>query len=76
MPSGVKSLDAVSLLDDYITALVALERKVNIQENDMVIVNVGISDVGLAAIDLAINVYRAQVRHKILVDNLEIGALC
>lgn len=61
VPSGVKSLDAVSLLDDYITALVALERKVNIQENDMVIVNVGISDVGLAAIDLAINVYRAQV---------------
>ncbi|XP_076236045.1 quinone oxidoreductase-like protein 2 [Calliopsis andreniformis] len=61
VPTGMKSLDAVCLLDNYITALVAFERKVNIQEDDMVLINVGISDIGFAAIDLASNVFRAQV---------------
>lgn len=55
------SRDAVSTLDNYITALVALERKVNIDEDDMIIINVGISGVGLAAVDLATNVFRAKV---------------
>lgn len=64
MPSEISSLDAVSLLNDYITALVALERKVNIQEDDMILINVGISSIGLAAVDLATNVFKAQVRWK------------
>lgn len=55
------SRDAASVLDNYITALVALERKVNIDEEDMIIINVGISGVGLAAVDLATNVFRAKV---------------
>ncbi|XP_050452856.1 quinone oxidoreductase-like protein 2 [Cataglyphis hispanica] len=61
VPSMINSIDAASILDSYITALVALERKVNIDENDMILVNVGISSIGLAAIDLATNVYRAKV---------------
>lgn len=54
-------MDAVSTLDNYITALVALERKVNIDEDDMILINVGISGIGLAAVDLAANVFRAKV---------------
>lgn len=61
VPSGVKSVDAVSILDDYITALIALERKVSMQEEDMIFINVGMSNVGLAAVDLATNVFKAQV---------------
>ncbi|KAG7212650.1 hypothetical protein KM043_012933 [Ampulex compressa] len=61
IPSTIKSLDAVSLLDNYITALVALERKVSVQEDDMILINIGISGIGLAAVDLATNVFRAKV---------------
>nr|XP_050855651.1 quinone oxidoreductase-like protein 2 isoform X1 [Vespula vulgaris] len=61
VPSNVKSLDAVCLLNDYMSALIALERVVSIDENDMILVNVGLSSVGLATIDLANNVFRSQV---------------
>ncbi|XP_017756648.1 PREDICTED: quinone oxidoreductase-like protein 2 [Eufriesea mexicana] len=61
VPSGVKSVHAVSLLDNYITALLALERATNIQEEDMILINVGISGIGLAAVDLATNVFQAEV---------------
>ncbi|KMQ96835.1 quinone oxidoreductase-like protein 2-like protein [Lasius niger] len=61
VPSVIDSIDAVSILDNYITALIALERKVSIDENDMILINVGISGISLAAIDLATNVYRAKV---------------
>ncbi|XP_032668734.1 quinone oxidoreductase-like protein 2 [Odontomachus brunneus] len=61
VPSVLKSIDVVSILDNYITALVALERKVNLDENDMILINVGMSGIGLAAVDLATNVFRAKV---------------
>lgn len=57
----INSVDAVSVLDNYVTALVALERKVSIDEGDMILINVGISGISLAAIDLATNVFRAKV---------------
>lgn len=43
------------------SALIALERVVSIDENDMILVNVGLSSIGLATIDLANNVFRSQV---------------
>lgn len=61
MPSSVKSEDAAGLMDDYVTAMVALETNASIQEEDMILINVGISSVGLAAVDLATNVFKAQV---------------
>ncbi|CAD1473480.1 unnamed protein product, partial [Heterotrigona itama] len=61
VPSGVQSIDVVGLLDDYITALMALESKVSIQEEDMMLINVGVSSIGLAAVDLATNVFKAEV---------------
>lgn len=62
----MKSVDAVGLLDDYITALIALERKVSIQEEDMILINMGLSSIGLAAVDLATNVFKAQVRSVVI----------
>jgi len=48
-------------LDSYITALVALERKVSLNEDDMILINIGVSGIGLAAVDLATNVFKAKV---------------
>ncbi|XP_014613455.1 PREDICTED: quinone oxidoreductase-like protein 2 isoform X2 [Polistes canadensis] len=61
IPSNLRSVDAVCLLNDYMSALVALERVVTIDENDIILVNVGLSGIGLAAADLATNVFRSQV---------------
>ena len=61
IPTGMKSTDAIGVLDNYMTALMAFERKVSVTENDMIFINVGISDIGLAAVDLATNVFKAQV---------------
>jgi len=56
----VKSASSVDL-DSYITALVALERKVSLNEDDMILINIGVSGIGLAAVDLATNVFKAKV---------------
>ncbi|XP_011865603.1 PREDICTED: quinone oxidoreductase-like protein 2 isoform X2 [Vollenhovia emeryi] len=58
---SASSADLASILDSYVTALVALERKVSVDEDDMILINVGVSGVGLAAVDLATNVFRAKV---------------
>ncbi|XP_024876712.1 quinone oxidoreductase-like protein 2 [Temnothorax curvispinosus] len=58
---SASSADLASTLDSYITALVALERKVELNEDDMILINVGVSGIGLAAVDLATNVFRAKV---------------
>jgi len=57
----ISSMNAVNMLHDYITALLALERKVNINEEDIIVINVGMSGISLAALDLATNVFRAKV---------------
>lgn len=43
------------------TALIGLEVYGAIQEEDIVLVNVGIGGIGLAAVDIAANIYRAKV---------------
>lgn len=58
---SASSADLASILDSYIIALLALERKVSLNEDDMILINVGVSGVGLAAVDLATNVFKAKV---------------
>lgn len=58
---STSSADLASILDNYITALIALERKVSLNEDDMILINVGVSGIGLAAVDLATNVFKAKV---------------
>ncbi|KAK2581132.1 hypothetical protein KPH14_007945 [Odynerus spinipes] len=61
IPSNINCLDATCLLNDYMTALIALERVVTIDEDDTILVNIGFSSPGLAAADLATNIFRSQV---------------
>ncbi|KAF7987538.1 hypothetical protein HCN44_003300 [Aphidius gifuensis] len=59
--SSDKLLDSVCLLENYMTALIGLDKKANLQEDEMVLINVGLGGIGLAAVDIAVNVFRAQV---------------
>ncbi|XP_057319674.1 quinone oxidoreductase-like protein 2 homolog [Microplitis mediator] len=61
IPSSVKTLETVCLMDNYLTALIGLEKKADLQEDEMVLINVGLGGIGLAAVDIAANVFRAQV---------------
>ncbi|XP_008212899.1 quinone oxidoreductase-like protein 2 [Nasonia vitripennis] len=61
IPTSIKSIDAVCLLENYVTALIGLEQYGSISEEDMVLVNVGIGGIGLAAVDIAANIFRAKV---------------
>lgn len=61
IPSNIDSLDAACLLNDYMTALIALERIVSINETDTILINVGLNSSGLAAVDLATNIFKSQV---------------
>ncbi|XP_058799021.1 quinone oxidoreductase-like protein 2 [Phymastichus coffea] len=61
IPSSIRSIDAVCLLEYYMTALIGLEQCASIDEEDMVLINVGIGGIGLAAVDIAANVYKAKV---------------
>ncbi|KAJ8683995.1 hypothetical protein QAD02_019787 [Eretmocerus hayati] len=61
IPSSIRSVDAVCLLENYMTALIGLEKHGCIEENNMVLINVGIGGIGLAAVDIAANVFLAKV---------------
>jgi NADPH:quinone reductase-like Zn-dependent oxidoreductase len=43
------------------TALIGLEQFGSISEEDMVLVNVGIGGIGLSAVDIAANIFKAKV---------------
>lgn len=47
----------------YMKALIGLQEQANLEEDEIVLVNVGLGGVGLAAVDLAANVFRSQVRN-------------
>lgn len=42
-------------------ALIALEQYGSIEEEDMVLVNVGLGGIGLSAVDIAAHIFRAKV---------------
>lgn len=50
-----------SLLDAYATALLGLHRRAEVEEDDTVLVTAAAGGLGLAAVDLAANVYKAKV---------------
>ncbi|XP_033211070.1 quinone oxidoreductase-like protein 2 [Belonocnema kinseyi] len=60
LPSSVKSIDAVTLLANYMTALIGFENCGALEEHDTTLINVGLRGAGLAAVDVATNVYRAK----------------
>lgn len=55
--------DCSALLDGYITALLGLVRRGKLEEGETVLVTAAGGGVGLAAVDIAANVYKAKARY-------------
>jgi NADPH2:quinone reductase len=52
---------AVALADSYSTALIGLVRRGKLKKSDRVLITGASGALGLAAVDIAANVYRAKV---------------
>jgi len=52
---------AVALADSYSTALIGLVRRGKLKNTDQVLITAAAGGLGLAAVDIAANVYRAKV---------------
>ncbi|XP_065211235.1 quinone oxidoreductase-like protein 2 [Planococcus citri] len=61
IPSSVSYKKAASLADSYGTALLGISRRGKVQKDDIVLVTAAAGGLGLAAVDIAANVYKAKV---------------
>lgn len=61
LPSAVSFDTAVALADSYSTALIGLVRRGKLKNTDQVLITAAAGGLGLAAVDIAANVYRAKV---------------
>ncbi|XP_059473784.1 quinone oxidoreductase-like protein 2 homolog [Neocloeon triangulifer] len=61
LPGEISFKEGAALPDSYATALLGLARRAQLQEGDSVLVTAAAGGLGLAAVDLAANVYRAKV---------------
>ncbi|KAI9564456.1 Quinone oxidoreductase-like protein 2-like protein [Daphnia sinensis] len=61
VPQGMTFEIGASLLDTYGTALLGLHRRAEVEADDSVLVTAAAGGLGLAAVDLAANVYKAKV---------------
>lgn len=61
LPSAVNFDTAVALADSYSTALIGLVRRGKLKNTDQVLITAAAGGLGLAAVDIAANVYRAKV---------------
>ncbi|GFY55474.1 quinone oxidoreductase-like protein 2 [Trichonephila inaurata madagascariensis] len=62
IPQDVAFDSAAALVDSYATVLIAA-RRANLREGDTVLVTVAAGGLGLAAVDLASNLFNAKVRN-------------
>lgn len=61
LPDSISFRVAAALVDSYSTALIGLARRTHLKEGDHVLINAGVGGLGLAAVDVAANVYKAKV---------------
>ncbi|XP_022203775.2 quinone oxidoreductase-like protein 2 [Nilaparvata lugens] len=61
IPSSLSFSTAAGLADAYALALLGLARRACIKANNLVLITTGVGGLGLAAIDVASNVYKAKV---------------
>ena len=61
VPSSMSFEIGASLIDTYGTALLGLHRRAEVDKDDTVLVTAAAGGLGLAAVDLAANVYKAKV---------------
>lgn len=60
-PTAMKFEVGASLLDCYMTALLGLHRRADVENDDTVLITAAAGGLGLAAVDLGANVYKAKV---------------
>ena len=53
------------MADNYGTALLGLHHRADIHQDSTVMVTAAAGGLGLAAVDVAVNVYRAKVRNTV-----------
>ena len=61
IPQSMKFQFGASLIDTYGTALLGLQRRAKVSKEDVVLVTAAAGGLGLAAVDLAANVFQAKV---------------
>ncbi|XP_066992736.2 quinone oxidoreductase-like protein 2 homolog isoform X2 [Anabrus simplex] len=61
LPSSVTYKQSASLADPYATSLLGLSRRAQVTEKDTLLINAGAGGLGLAAVDIAANLYKAKV---------------
>ncbi|XP_075235693.1 quinone oxidoreductase-like protein 2 isoform X3 [Lycorma delicatula] len=61
LPSSLDYKTAVALVDTYALALLGLFRRAQIRNTDYVLVTAGAGGLGVAAVDIAANVYKSKV---------------
>lgn len=61
MPSNVQPKDAAVIVSGHSVAMYAFSRIRELKETDYVLVTAGAGGLGLAALDVAANVYKAKV---------------
>lgn len=66
VPQAMTFEIGASLIDTYGTALLGLHRRAEVEADDSVLVTAAAGGLGLAAVDLAANVYKAKVCIKII----------
>lgn len=61
IPATINYKTAAALADSYGTAMLGLARRARVQQNEVVLVTAAAGGLGLAAVDIAANVYKTKV---------------
>lgn len=61
IPASICYRTAASLADSYGTALLGVSRRAKVQKDEIVLITAAAGGLGLAAVDIAANVYKAKV---------------
>lgn len=64
IPSEVDRKDAAMIIYGHSTALYTFSKLTNLKENQRVMISAGPAGLGLAAVDVAANVFKAKVSYK------------
>lgn len=61
LPSELERKDAAAIVYGHSTALYAFSKLCTLKEKDRLLISAGPAGLGLAAVDVAANIYKAQV---------------
>lgn len=61
IPAVINYQTAAALADSYGTAMLGISRRAKIQQGETILITAAAGGLGLAAVDIAANVYKAKV---------------